>query len=310
MRKRYNPNKLYRKICKEWNETIEGWEDELRKKVLPLLALGKEDQTSGYQLVVSLGDGGICEFLEPVNDKFRLKQGVPLSLGSLILEDVSAKSSIWYPLYADGFFSELLYPMNLMPNGKFYMGVYEVTQDLYEAVMGKNPSHFKGGSNPVEKVNWYDAIKFCNKLSELEGLEPVYTTMTKGKYQLDETIWNKEAKGYRLPSEKEWVYAAQGGEDYEYAGSDDLDEVGWYYYNSDEKSQPVGLLKPNGFGLFDMSGNVSEWVWDIDPYDGDFRVRRGGAWINDPSFMRASYRFNSTPSRRSSDIGFRLARNS
>jgi hypothetical protein len=309
MRKRYNPNKLYRKICKEWNETIEGWEDELRKKVLPLLALGKEDQTSGYQLVVSLGDGGICEFLEPINDKFRLKHGVPLSLGSLILEDVSAKSSIWYPLYADGFFSELLYPMNLMPNGKFYMGVYEVTQDLYETVMGKNPSYFKGGSNPVEKVNWHEAIKFCNKLSELEGLEPVYTTMTKGKYQLDETIWNKEANGYRLPSEKEWVYAAQGGEDYEYAGSDNLDEVAWYLDNSDEKSHPVGLLKPNGFGLFDMSGNVFEWVWDIDPNDGDFRVIRGGHWDGSPSSMRASYRYGYYPSYRGDGIGFRLARN-
>jgi formylglycine-generating enzyme required for sulfatase activity len=285
-----------------------------------LLALGKEDQVSGYQIVVSLGEGGLCEFIEPIDDKFRLKEGVPYTLVPLILQDVAERNSIWYPLYKGGFFSELLYPMKLIPNADFYMGVYEVTQDLYKAVMGKNPSAFKGDRNPVEKVYWFGAIKFCNKLSELEGLEPVYTAEIEGMeleitedpfllIDSEDIVWNKEANGYRLPSEKEWAYAAKGGENYKYAGSNYLGDVAWYRNNAGQKTHPVGQKKSNGFGLYDMSGNVFEWVWDIDPNDGDFRVIRGGSWSSSPSYMRASSRYYNNPRDRDSSIGFRMARN-
>ena len=346
MRKRYNPNKLYKSICKEWNQTIEGWEEELRKKVLPLFALGKEDQVSGYQLVVSLGEGGLCEFIEPREDKFHLKRGVPFNLVPLILRDVGDKNSVWYPLYKGGFFSDLLYPMKLIPNADFYMGIYEVTQDLYKMVMGKNPSYFKGANRPVEKVNWYDAVEFCNKLSKEVGLEPVYyvyptaaiplikklfdgeyggleefhakykhlaediETIDRSEWEDYGVIWNRSAKGYRLPTDMEWEYAARGGESYLYSGSDDLDDVGWYDENSGDETHPVGRKKSNGFGLYDMSGNVWEWCWDKwGKRPSGPRVNRGGGWLGHVRYARVSYRAGLFESMLGSSLGFRMARN-
>jgi formylglycine-generating enzyme len=328
MRKRYNPNKLYKSICKEWNQTIEGWEEELRKKVRPLFALGKEDQVSGYQLVVSLGEGGLCEFIEPINDKFHLKRGVPFNVVPLILQDVAERNSVWHPLYNGGFFSELLYPMKLIPNADFYMGIYEVTQELYENVTGKNPSAFKGEgyeSNPVEKVSWCDAVLFCNTLSTQEGLEPVYE-IPKGlkaacksqSSHYDRTVdelskgvkWNQSANGYRLPTEAEWEYCARAGQDTIYSGSDNIGEVAWYESNTDYETVQVGQKKANGFGLYDMSGNVQEWVFNT--WEGERsprRVIRGGSWYDRAWSSRVSFRYRGRASLRDDDIGFRMARN-
>ncbi|MAA77699.1 MAG: hypothetical protein CL916_00445 [Deltaproteobacteria bacterium] len=202
---------------------------------------------------------------------------------------------------------------------------YACTQGLYESVMGENPSYFKGSTRPVEKVSWCDAVLFCNKLSEMEGLEPVYVLPEPFENDYDWSMkvkWNHDANGYRLPTEAEWEYCARGGENTIYSGSNNIDEVAWYPDNSDSKTHPVGQKKANGFGLYDMSGNVWEWVWDswkreyesptINPIYVDTsspdRVLRGGSWGSNAGDARVSGRSGSDASFRYRDRGFRFLR--
>lgn len=146
----------------------------------------------------------------------------------------------------------------------------ETTQELYEVIMGKNPSKFNGRlQNPVESIELVDVIYFCNKLSLAKGLQPVYAVNGKtnildwryspggGWFEGDLTL-DVLANGYRLPTEEEWIYAAKGGEEYTFAGSNNIDEVAWYDKNSNGKTHVVAQKKPNGYGLFDMTGNVAE----------------------------------------------------
>ena len=199
----------------------------------------------------------------------------------------------------------------------FAIGTTEVTQALYEAVMGENPSRFKGGRNPVEQVSWHDAVKLCNRLSEQEGLQPAY------RISGETVTWDRTANGYRLPTEAEWEYAARGGGEQVYSGSNDIGDVGWYSSNSGERTHEVGGKQANGWGLYDMTGNVWEWVWDwygsypsgavtdpVGPSTGSSRVYRGGSWYRSPGSARVAYRSRIVPGLRGSYLGFRLARSS
>ena len=201
-----------------------------------------------------------------------------------------------------------------LPND-FLMGKFPVTQVLWQRVMGNNPSRFKGDHRPVDSVSWFDAVNFCNKLSELEELESVYAI------EGSQVACNWDAKGYRLPTEAEWEYCARGNEAFIYSGSDILGEVGWYDGNSGDETHPVGLKKPNGFGLYDMSGNVYEWVWDwygsyssdsptdlSGPFGQSTRTRRGGGWCSIARDTRVSFRDGVSPVGCGDFLGFRIMR--
>lgn len=155
-----------------------------------------------------------------------------------------------------------------IPGKNLQMMNTELTQELFEKIMGYNPSIFKNPDNPVENIYDTEIFYFCNQLSEKFGFAPVYAL--NGEY--DATKWDKsassctytqnlQANGFRLPTKDEWSFAAKGGEDYEYAGSNNLDEVAWYSENSGNKTHAVAQKKPNGYGLYDMSGNVAEFHW-------------------------------------------------
>jgi hypothetical protein len=182
-----------------------------------------------------------------------------------------------------------------------------ITQGLYEYVMGRNPSHFKGSSElPVDTVNWFGLLLFCNKLSEIQGFRPCYYDIDPGREGSAE--WDRSANGYRLLTEKEWEYIARANRTFEYSGSDEPNEVAWYRKNSGRKAHPVGTKKENSFGTYDQNGNLSEWCWDLyDPKDA-FRVLRGGDWDDGASFMHAAGRYYGFPSGQDYSFGGRLAR--
>jgi len=189
----------------------------------------------------------------------------------------------------------------------FGLGVYEVTQQQYEKVMGKNPSKFKAPQNPVEQVIWNDAVEFCRKLSDLPS---------------------EKSRGYvyRLPTEAEWEYACRAGTTTKYSFGDSesqLGDYGWYDKNSRKTTHPVGGKKPNPWGLYDMHGNVYEWCQDrsgiypsgstTDPTgaaSGSDRVIRGGSWNLNSVHCRSAYRFGLTPVHRHYYLGFRVLRSS
>ena len=199
----------------------------------------------------------------------------------------------------------------------FFIGRFPITQVQYQAVMGKNPSYFKGANRPVERVSWNDAVAFCKKLSQMTG------------------------RPYRLPSEAEWEYACRASTTTpfhfgptittdlaNYRGTD-KESFGWSgSYGQGPKgiyregTTEVGSFPPNAFGLFDVYGNVLEWCQDVwhenyedAPTDGsawreggnqEIRVRRGGSWFDSPRYCRSAYRSSSTPANRSDFVGFRV----
>ena len=215
-----------------------------------------------------------------------------------------------------------------------YVGVTEVTQAQYEQVMGTNPSHFAAtgdgkdavanletGNHPVEMVSWNDAAEFCAKLSQQEQLKPFY-------FRSAETVTPLDGTGYRLPTEAEWESACRAGTTTRFWSGDedqDLVSAGWFGSNSGQRTHAAGELKANPFGLWDVHGNVWEWVqdsWDpafygkfeedaaINPFSpfsaGSQRVLRGGHWGHTPSYCRSSARFAFHPTPRLHRIGFRV----
>lgn len=222
-------------------------------------------------------------------------------------------------------------PVHTVTLSSFYLGKYEITQKQYKAITGTNPSYFKNWLDdnfPVEDVTWFDAIKYCNGLSISQGLPVSYKENTgelldsSGNVTTDIT----KVKGYRLPTEAEWEFAAKGGSnfpDYEFSGSDRPDYAGWYKSNAAEKIHNVGLKQPNGLGIFDMTGNVSEWVTDwytnysvstqVNPYfstGGSNRLQRGGSWFDNSSLLMDSGRNPVTPNLFDRYSGFRVCRSS
>jgi sulfatase modifying factor 1 len=319
-----------------------------------------ENIRNGLTLMTTIAPEYLCRYLELEGESVVLRDvgrfSAPLNAERVLLE--SAKSEpMWQGLYESGSFESMEFrvlgdveienlsegeksfcvrmakEMVRIPAGDFerngvkvtltrdfLMGKYQVTQALWDSVMGSNPSYFKGanfkGANrPVESVSWFDMVEFCNKLSELEGLELAYTING------ENVTCNWNAKGYRLPTEAEWEYSARGDEYHKYAGSDNVDEVAWYDGNSGDETHPVGQKKPNGFGLYDMSGNVWEWAWDwlgnyssdcqtdpTGPDSGSYRMRRGGCWFDWVRDARVSIRTRRDPTIRVSSLGFRLSR--
>ena len=190
-------------------------------------------------------------------------------------------------------------PTHQVNLSNFYIGKYEVTQSLWKAVMGTNPSKWQGENLPVEQVSWNDCQKFIKKLNSMTG------------------------KNFRLPTEAEWEYAARGGNrsrGYQYSGSNNLEDVAWYASNSAYMPHDVGTKAPNELGIYDMSGNVFEWCHDwygkyyrstqINPTgqsSGSLRVYRGGSSYYTASNCRMAKRLSNIPDYRIYSLGFRLA---
>ncbi|GEM_PF-3635513 len=232
-------------------------------------------------------------------------------------------------------------PLDTVDVEAFYMSKFEISQAEWMAVMGSNPAHFyelnQEINAPVENVDWYDCLEYCNRRSVMEGLTPVYSINGETDYTLWPANWNPafpdtsayqnqiacdfSANGYRLPTEAEWEYAAKAGTNSTYSGTNSFSELvnyAWYGIYP-YQTHIVGLKQPNAWGLYDMTGNVWEWCWDayrlypgntalLNADSRSLRIGRGGAWNSASSGLRTSYRNTLKPSLKTFVHGLRVVR--
>lgn len=280
-----------------------------------------ESMEAGEENTMNMGDKEITD-MTYVPENFVLIEGGTFEMGSPDTENWRSEDETQHTVIVSD----------------FYMSIYEVTQAEYAEVTGNNPSSFSGENLPVENVTWMDAVRYCNALSEREGLEPAYiidgATIT----------WNRSADGYRLPTEAEWEYACRAGtttpfntensisaEEANYYGHYPYEIEGNYFSQGNLETKPgeyrqttvdVDSFSPNKWGLYNMHGNVGEWVWDYygvygteeqtDPAgaeSGTLRVYRGGGWNDFAKNMRSAYRATLAEDKGSFNIGIRLVRN-
>ena len=283
------PSDLQIRLSKEAVAAVSNANDVLQDNVSTSSTSSSQSATtsSGFSSTSSVSSGN-NEISIPVKNGITIDM-VKVEAGTFMM---GATSEMQDP-YGD---EEPVHQVTL--TNDYYMGKYEVTQTLWQAVTGKNPSQFKGDDLPVEQVSWKDCQKFISKLNRMTG------------------------RKFRLPSEAEWEYAARGGKKskgYQYSGSSNISEVAWYDGNSGSKTHLVGTKQANELGIYDMSGNVWEWCQDrngvyssssqtnpINAVSGSNRVYRGGCWYDVARNCRSSCRNYGTPGRRPLNLGLRL----
>ena len=301
----------------------------------PAIAPFNADEAKAQQHAWAKYLGVPVEYTNSIGMKFRLIPPGEFLMGSTdrdrlrFLEEAKAARDRWATDYITGEGPQ----HRVWITQPFYLSVNEITQSQYAQVMGTDPSHFSStgegnekvagrstSNHPVETVSWFDAVEFCNKLSDLHGLRSSYEIS-------DETVTQVIASGYRLPTEAEWEFACRAGTSgaFSYSQGSHIGEVGWYKGNSSDMTHPVGAKSPNGFGLHDMLGNVWEWCHDwysdtwylrsngqdaVDPAgptSGAGRVHRGGCWSDVPGGCRSAHRIGIDPQHKGTGLGFRVA---
>ena len=283
------PSDLQIRLSKEVTVAVSNANDVMQDNVSTSSTSSSQSATtsSGFSSTSSVSSGG-NEISIPVKNGITIDM-VKVEAGSFMMGATSEMQ--------DPFDDEKPVHQVTLTND-YYMGKYEVTQALWQSVMGSNPSYFKGDDLPVEQVSWNDCQEFISKLN----------SMTDRKF--------------RLPTEAEWEYAARGGKKsrgYQYSGSSNISDVAWYTDNSGSKTHPVGTKQANELGLYDMTGNVLEWCQDwygsyvgssqtnpTGAVSGSYRVYRGGSWYYSARYCRSSFRYFITPGYRVSDLGLRL----
>ncbi len=286
-----------------------------------LIGLDKHASTYNYQLSTSIAEQRTPYDNSCVNKKYINKSLKPFDLVNLSYKTIEFNMITCLTgmgINIDNWgLQEIKEP--------FMLSETEVTQELFEAVMGFNYSNFKeSNKNPVEQVSWYDCLEFCNRLSDYFGLDRCYILnnkeCTENDYPLSigdtKFTFIEDADGFRLPKEWEWQIAAMAGTNNRYAGANDdesLKRVAWFSENSGNKTHPVAQKLPNEWGFYDMSGNVYEWCENSNKSDNNnnhssLRVRRGGSWYASTTVSCSVGRFYNLPSCRNNSIGFRVAR--